>query len=77
MFGHGPFVAQRRQHQSRAEWALVSVSSVVKVFDEMMNSVSAGVEIARGLDDVGAVDVRHEAKRHVAVGCNAAAPRRP
>ena len=29
-------------HQARAEWALVSVSSVVKVLDEMMNSVSAG-----------------------------------
>jgi hypothetical protein len=28
--------------QSRAEWALVSVSSVVKVLDEMMNRVSAG-----------------------------------
>ena len=30
------------RHQSRAEWALVSVSSVVKVLEEMMNSVSAG-----------------------------------
>ena len=28
--------------QSRAVWALVIVSSVVNVFDEMMNSVSAG-----------------------------------
>ena len=27
--------------QSRAEWALVSVSSVPNVFDEMMNSVSS------------------------------------
>ena len=28
--------------QSRAEWALVSVSSVTNVLEEMMNSVSAG-----------------------------------
>ena len=28
--------------QARAVWALVIVSSVVKVFDETMNSVSAG-----------------------------------
>ena len=28
--------------QSRAVWALVIVSSVVKVFEETMNSVSAG-----------------------------------
>jgi hypothetical protein len=31
-----------RQRQSRAVCALVIVSSVVKVFEEMMNSVSAG-----------------------------------
>ncbi len=29
-------------HHARAVWALVSVSSVVNVFDETMNSVSAG-----------------------------------
>ena len=31
-----------RTHQSRAACALVSVSSVVKVFEQTMNSVSAG-----------------------------------
>ena len=31
-----------RRHQSRAVWALVIVSSVVKVLEETMNSVSAG-----------------------------------
>ena len=35
-------VAQLVQHQSRAVWALVIVSSVVNVFEQMMNSVSAG-----------------------------------
>ena len=30
------------KHQARAVWALVIVSSVVNVFDETMNSVSAG-----------------------------------
>ena len=29
-------------HHARAVWALVSVSSVLNVLDEMMNSVSAG-----------------------------------
>ena len=32
---------------SRAVWALVIVSSVVKVFEEMMKRVSAGIEVAR------------------------------
>ena len=38
----------------------------MNVFDEMMNSVSAAVEVARRLDEVGAVDVGDEAERQVA-----------
>ncbi len=56
----------RCRHQARAACALVSVSSVVKVFEQTMNSVSAGVEIARRLDEIGAVDIGDEAERHVA-----------
>ena len=48
-------------------WALVIVSSVVKVFDETMNSVSAGSRSRVGLDEVGAVDVGNEAERHGAL----------
>ena len=51
----------------RALCALVMVSSVVKVFEEMMNSVSAGVEIARRLDEVGAIDVGDEAHGQIAI----------
>ena len=36
-----------------------------------------GGEVARRLDEVGAVDVRDEPERQVAVGCSGAAPRRP
>ncbi len=48
---------------SRAERALVIVSSVVNVFEETMNSVSAGIEVARGLDEVG--PSTFETKRNV------------
>ena len=47
--------------------ALVIVSSVVNVFDEMMNSVSAGSRSSDGLGEVRAVDVGDEAERQVAV----------
>ena len=50
--------------QSRAVCALVIVSSVVKVFDEMTNSVSAASRSGDGLGEVGAVDIGHEAERH-------------
>ena len=50
-----------------AEWALVSVSCVVNVFDATMNSVSAGSRSLGRLGQVRAVDVRDEAKRQVAV----------
>ena len=46
--------------QARAAWALVIVSSVVKVFDETMKSVSGGIQIGDGFGEVGAVDVRDE-----------------
>ncbi len=57
--------------QSRAVCALVIVSSVVNVFDEMMNSVSAGIEVVHGLGEIGAVDVGDEAERHRRGRCNA------
>ena len=57
--------------------ALVMVSSVVKVLEEMMNSVSAGVEIAHRLGEIGAIDVGDEAERHARARCSASAPRRP
>ena len=40
---------------------------MVKVFDETMNSVSAGSRSRDGLREVGAVDVGDEAERHVAL----------
>ena len=63
--------------QARAVWALVIVSSVVKVFDETMNSVSAGSRSRVGFHEVGAVDVGNEPERQVAVAVMLAAPRRP
>ena len=63
--------------QSRAEVALVSVSSVPNVLEEMMNSVSAGVQVPGGLDEVGRVHVGHEPERDVPRRCSAAAPRTP
>ena len=58
--------------QSRAEVAFVIVSSVVNVFDETMNSVSVGVEAGERVDEIGAVDVRHEPELHVADRCRRA-----
>ena len=53
--------------QSRAVRALVSVSTVVNVFDDTMNSVSAGSMPVERAGDVGAVDVGHEAGRDLGV----------
>ena len=53
---------------SRALRALVSVSSVVNVFDEIDEQRLGGIEIVGGLPEVGAVDVAHEPERHVALG---------
>ena len=50
----------------RAVAAFVIVSSVVNVFEQTTNSVSAGIEVAGRLDEVRAVDVRDEAERQVA-----------
>ena len=47
---------------SRAVWALVMVSSVVKVFDETMNRVSAASRSRDGLGEIGAVDIGDEAE---------------
>ena len=57
--------------QSRALCALVMVSSVVKVFEETMKSVSAGVEVAHRLDEINAVHVGDEAESHGRARCNA------
>ena len=42
VLGDGALVAELAKLHARAAWALVTVSSVVNVFDETMNSVSAG-----------------------------------
>ena len=57
----------RASSQARAVAALVIVSSVVNVFDETMNSVSAGSRSRDRLGEVGAVDVRDEAERQRAL----------
>ena len=67
----------REQPQSRAVCALVMVSSVVKVFEETMNSVSAGSRSRDRFGEVGAVDVGDEAEGHRRGRCSAAAPRTP
>ena len=54
----------RRTSQARAVAALVIVSSVVKVLDETMNSVSAGVQVVRRLAEIGAIDIGDEAESH-------------
>ena len=43
--------------QSRADFALVIVSSVMNVFDETMNSVSSGIQVTGGFDEVRPVDI--------------------
>ena len=53
--------------QSRAEWALVIVSCVVKVLEATMKSVSSGLRSRDGLGEVGAVDVGDEAEGEVAL----------
>ena len=63
--------AEAASDQSRAVWALVIVSSVVKVFDETMNSVSAGSRSWVASSEVGAIDVGDEPERHRRVRCNA------
>ena len=50
--------------QARAVAALVIVSSVVKVLDETMNSVSAGSRSCVASGKFRAVDIGHEAERH-------------
>ena len=54
--------------QSRALRALVSVSSVVNVFDAMMNSVSAGSRSCVASQKSVPSTLRDEAERHVALG---------
>ena len=50
--------------QSRAVCALVIVSSVVKVLEETMNSVSAGSRSLHRLGEIRAVDIGDEAEGH-------------
>jgi hypothetical protein len=54
--------APLRRNQSRAVWALVRVSWVVKVLEAMMKSVLSGAHLAQDLRDVRAVDVGYEVK---------------
>jgi hypothetical protein len=60
-------IFQLARLQSRAVCALVIVSSVVKVFDEMMNSVSSASRSRRGFEKVRTVDVGNEAKGQVSL----------
>ncbi len=62
--GNRLFVARHiREAARRARvCAFVMVSSVVKVFEETMKSVSSGSRSSGGLDEVRAVDVRNEAE---------------
>ena len=61
MLGHGAFSSfAAARNQSRAEWALVSVSCVVKVFDATMKSVVSGERLLQRLRDVRAVDIGDE-----------------
>ena len=54
--------------QRRAAVALVSVSSVENVLDATMKSVVAGSKSASVGDQVGGIDVGHEARRNPRVG---------
>jgi len=63
--------------QSRAVCALVIVSRVVKVFDEIDKQGLLGIEVARGLGKIRSINVGDEAEGQVPVGCNAAMPRMP
>ena len=56
-----------RRHQARAARALVSVSSVVKVLEQMTNSVSRGSRSRTASAEIGSVHVGDEAERHVAL----------
>ena len=67
----------RRAAHSRAEWALVIVSRVVKVFERDDEQRLGRVEVAGGLVEVGAVDVGDEPHRERRGRRRAAAPRRP
>ena len=58
-------------NQSRAERAFVSVSSVVNVFDDTMNSVSAASKPCTASTQIGAVDVGDEPELHARAGCTA------
>ncbi len=76
--GHGGLVVQRgEQPGSRAMRALVIVSSVVNVFEAMMNSVSLGSRSR--VASAKSVPSTLETKRNVSERdrCSGAAPRRP
>ncbi len=60
----GPPLPRRPARRASTPWpcaALVMVSRVVKVLETTTNRVSAGIEVAGRLPEVGAVDVRDEA----------------
>ena len=60
-------IAQALSTHSRAVWALVMVSSVVKVLEQTMNRVSSAIQVARRLDEVSAIHIRDETEGHVAL----------
>ena len=62
-------IAQTMEHHARAVWALVIVSSVVNVFDETMNSVSAGSRsrVASAKSVPSTLETNRNVKRAVAV----------
>ena len=59
--------------QSRALLALVMVSSVVNVFEEMMKSVSAGSRSRVASNEINAIHIGHEPEGH---GAFAIVPKR-
>ena len=53
--------------QARADWAFVIVSSVVKVFEETMNNVSARIQIPNGFGEIRAVNIGNKTEGHRSV----------
>ena len=62
MLGNRCLVLKTRSAQSRAECALVIVSSVVKILEEMMNRCLGGIQINHRLGEICSVDVEEKAK---------------
>ena len=61
------FASPSRQAPVASRVRVGDVSSVVKVFEQIDEQRLGRIEVARGLDDVGAVDVGHEAEGEATV----------